>query len=379
MENDSSDSSDYTGPYIFDRYVEFDEKNSSLTLATPFFCYNHCLNSGPISETVFSGVKVISDIDDAYKNTKSGKIFAENDLSKGFTPNIDIFRLGKGTPISPLDLDGYHIMLPEYRKQKINRIFGSLQSLNSMMHFLYTRCKLDVLNLQKSGMNLYDQIVQIYHLLIGQLDMVSQIPEKWFSKHMFIRYSFETCIRTLKAGRNLYADDESLTYAYVFNMHRLIFSGHIEHLAIYPSIGFVDPTFVSLVGQETWMIMHYLSPDLRRLHSYTVTRTIYDNFFKIDLYDYSNGEIFVRDIYRAEHLIHDMFCASLKIKGIRLADILIRIINASDLSKIESGAGASSIAQELITDLNVHKSNQPCFYLWIFDLINFPYNFDSGK
>lgn len=375
MENDSSD---YAGPYIFDRYLEFNEKNSSFILAKPFFCYNHCLKSGPISQTVFSGADIIPGIADAY-GTKLGKKLAENDSSKGFTPNIDILRLGEGIPISPLDIDGYHILVPEYQKQKINRIFGSLQSLNSMMRFLYSRCKLDVLNLQKSGMNLYDQIVQIYHLLIAQLDMVSHIPEKWFSKHMFVRHSFETCIRTLEANSNLYADNESLTYAYVFNMHRLAFSGHIDHLAIYTDIGFVDPTFVSLAGQETWMIMHYLSPDLRRLHSYTITRTIYDTFFKVDLYDYCNGEIFVRDIYRAEHLIHDMFCASLKIKGISLADILIRIINASDFSKIESGVGASSIAQELISDLNVHKSNQPCFYFWIFDLINFPYNFDADK
>lgn len=362
---------DFNSPYIFGRYVECD--GNSYTLCKPFFCYSHCLHVEPLNPTTFSEIELPKTIDNAYES-EHGESMRQSDTAKGFVPDGDLYRIGSGIPISSRDINGYYVMTLENRMAELARIHQSILHMNPIMFTLYVKCKLAVLAIKQTK-SMHDVFINIYELIIEQLKIMKEngIPTNCNSRHQFMIYALETCLNTFRFTKDVYGGTSALAYANTYNVHRRAFSGHIDYLSVYKPIGFVDPTFVSLAGQELWFVMHFLSPEIRQLHESTVLKTMYEGIYQVDLYDYTSGEMFVRDIYRFEQLIHQMFTTSTKLKGYTLVDILITISNNSNGST-DNDVVADRIAKILVDKLKVQSNNVPSIYFWIFDLINFPHD-----
>jgi hypothetical protein len=314
-------------------------------------------------------------ISDAYQSARDGLFFAEEDRKMGFVPNETLFRLGNGTPLAPEDILDSVSMTIEEREEKKKRIYKSICSLNPFMHFVYVRTKRQAILIERtSQLSLYSKLVKLYDCIVKTLQFIEPGGTSIdTNKIKFLIWAFEknreTLLKLATGFTRAATDVDDHTYALAYNVHRTIFDGSELYREPYPGVGFVHPTFVALVGQETWLLLHYLLPSMNRSFKKTVGVTFYEDgsyLCNVDVYSYVYGEVFVRDFYRFEIVSHELYLKSIKMLNCctdeDLYDSVLLWSSCSDLNTFD-------IVKLLKIKIRIAESDVPILCFWTFDLI----------
>ena len=312
---------------------------------------------------------------DTYQSEDDGNYFYEQDEAMGFVPNKTLFRLGNGTPLAPEDVPDFESLSEPERETKKRRIYDSICSLNSVMHFVYARSKRHAVLIERmSELSLYGKMHKLYQCVadvLGAINTGESSAEN--DKFKFVIASLKSVANKLRilathVTRSVIDNDDN-SYAFVYDVHRKAFNGYVgmgRHLRS----DTVHPKFAALVGQELWLILHYLLPSMNRMHQKTIVATHYEEYAKerdVDAYSYAYGEVFVRDFYRFEIVTHELYLRSIKTHGFGTVEGLYESIAAW---ATEENLTMVDIAEKLRDQLHISESNMSTLYFWVVNLIN---------
>lgn len=299
-------------------------------------------------------------VGDAYKNTEDGPFFDIEDRKLGFVPNETLFRMGNGTPLAPEDMSDFGLLAAEDRESRKLRIYNSVCSLNSIMHFIYARTKRQAIVIERmSGLSLYSKLYKLYTAVsktLGAIDVVGNSKDS--NKIETIVSSFDNIISAImslasRMHRSM-IDVDAHSYAMIYNVHRRIFSGSM---------------FTELAGQESWLVLHYLLPSLNEMYKKTVGCTFYEDDlqpFVVDVYSYTYGDVFARDFYRFEIVTHELYLRTIKLHDYCTKEELFELIFQWYIS---NDITTTDMANLLQSKFKITDSNLPILHFWIFNLV----------
>lgn len=345
-------------------------------------------------------------VKDAYALEPTGKLFIQDDTEAGMIPNKNFFRLGNGTPLGTEDIPHFEEMDEEKRDIEKTRRYRAICSLNVVMHFLYARCKRSALLLERKPepFSLLSKLYNLYKMISSALKKITPSEVKQdVSAMLYINTAVKTIASSLmlvsKHVKGLTGDADNgimsspeITYAFAYNVHRKIFGGICDgfentvlmyHNKTTSGDGILSPSFSALVGQELWLWVHYMLPSMQRLYKDSVVKMLYNGVVigsgqeatEVDVFSYTYGEIFIRDLYRFEISTHEAYLKEIRSRMSQLPGIQQKYPKSADDNDTEEDVDSNALVDSFYATI-LEYSKDPS--LDIFSIIDRVENFLGG-
>lgn len=328
----------------------------------------------------------VKGLEDSYSQGELGEKLLQHDKDIGLNPKLRFFRLGNNYPVAAEDfMSSYHAnekrdgksgakkkSASERLAEEKARIHKSIVSLHTLTKYLYLMCKpFCTLVERDESLSLLGKILGTYDVIENTLRQEAPSQTKLVKNQILNLRCCLTYVQTelmhfMTKTTTKTIEDDSHSYAFSYSLHRAIFSNGDAAVGIGSPDEVVTKEFTALIGQEMWLLFHYLLPSMNSMFKKTVAKHFYeDACLYVDAYSYSYGEVFVRDFYRFEIVTHEMFMKEFcKRKGMD-ENYVYRTIYEMSKDKIDA---VINIVDHFDAIICIPEPDIPTAYLWVFNL-----------